>query len=94
MESLNLFLPIVLYILAAILLVILIILSLKFIRVIDKMEALADDVGNKLKTLNAFFNVIDSFTDKISIVSDKMVMMATSVLSKIFRKKRKDDKNE
>ena len=94
MEFLSMFLPIVLYFLASILLIILIVLSLKIIKVMNKLEVLTDDISRKVSSLNSFFNVIDNFTDKISLISDKMVVMATSLLSKIFGKKRKDDKDE
>ena len=94
MEFLNMFLPIVLYILLSILLVILIILGLRILRVIDKLELLADDVSSKVKSLNTFFNLIDNFTDKMSIFSDKIVMIATTLLSKLFNKKGKDDTDE
>ncbi len=94
MEFLSTFLPIVLYFLASVLLILLIILSLKLIIVINKVENLTDDATKKLKSLNSIFRVIDNFTDRIALINDRIVMTITSLLSRVFNRKRKDDNNE
>lgn len=94
MEILNELLPVLLYMLSSVLLIVLIILSLKIIRIVDKAEIVVNDVEKKVKSLNGFFAVLDKFTDKVSFLSDKMVLTITNVLSKIFERKRKDDNNE
>ena len=53
------FLPIVLYILGSILLVVLIILGVKLIITMNKIENVVDDINTKVKTLDGFFSVID-----------------------------------
>jgi hypothetical protein len=94
-EFLNILLPILLYITGVILLIILIIIGLKFIRTMNKVEGIVDDVDNKVKSLNGLFKVIDITTDKLSIFTDKGVDLITNILKTIFKKKkRKEKENE
>ena len=96
METLNIVMPVILYMLTSILIVILIILGIKLIRTVDKFNDLADNVTKKVNTLNGFFGLIDTVTDKVSFLSDRLVDSITSLISRIFTKKdkRKDDNNE
>lgn len=88
------FLEVMLYILSSILLVVLIILGIKMIITMNKIESVVDNITVKVNKLNGLFNVIDATTDKLSMVSDKMVDSISSLVSKIFeRKKRKEDDN-
>ena len=88
------FLEVMLYILSSILLVVLIILGIKMIITMNKIENVVDNITVKVNKLNGLFNVIDATTDKLSMVSDKMVDSISSLVSKIFeRKKRKEDDN-
>lgn len=85
-------LQIILYILGSILLAVLIILGIKLIITINKVNVIADDVYKKVKTLDGFFALVDYTTDKISTVSDKIVSFTTSLISKIFNKKESEEK--
>lgn len=94
MELLE-FLQILLYLLGSILLVVLIILGIKLIITMNKIEVVVDDISIKVGKLNGLFSVIDATTDKLSILSDKMVDAVSVLIRKIFRrKKRKDDIDE
>ena len=73
METLSTVMPIILYTLTSILVLILIVLSIKIIYTIDKINAIVDDVNKKVKSLNGFFNVIDMITDKVALLSDRTV---------------------
>lgn len=93
------FLPIVIYLLLIIVLIIGIILGVKTIITLDKLERIVDDIEEKLQTLNGFFHIIDYTTDKIALATDKMVDGVVSFVSKLlFSKKKnkteKDDENE
>lgn len=88
------FLPIVLYILGSILLVVLIILGIKLIITMNKIEDVVDDINTKVKTLDGFFSVIDFTTDKLAMLSDRVVETVTSFIKKIFRRKEDGKKNE
>ena len=91
MELLE-FLQILLYMLGSILLVVLIVLGVKLIITMNKIEVVVDDISIKVGKLNGLFSVIDATTDKLSMLSDKMVDAVSVLIRKIFkRKKRKDD---
>ena len=95
MENMVEFFPIVLYILGAILLVILIILGIKLIHTVDKTNMILDDAYNKTKSLNGIFAAIDSVTDTLSAVSDSLVGVVSSIVSKMLpKRKKKKDKEE
>lgn len=83
-------LPIILYILGSILLVILIILGIKLIITMNKIDNVVDDISGKVSSLNGFFSVIDFTTDKLSLISDKVVDSATSLINKIFKNRKEE----
>jgi len=89
MEEMISYFPIVLYVLGTVLLVILIILGIKLIHAIDKTNKILDDAYTKTKSLNGIFNAIDSVTDTLSAVSDSLVGVVTSAISKLFYRKKK-----
>lgn len=94
MELLE-FLQILLYMLGSILLVVLIVLGVKLIITMNKIEVVVDDISIKVGKLNGLFSVIDATTDKLSMLSDKMVDAVSVLIRKIFkREKRKDDIDE
>ena len=59
-------LPIILYVLGSILLVVLIILGIKLIITMNKIENVVDDINTKDKSLNGLFSVIDMTTDMLA----------------------------
>lgn len=80
-------LTVVLYVLGSILLVVLIILGIKLIITMNKIEVVVDDINKKVKTLDGFFSLVDTTTDKLAMLSDKFVDMTSSLVKKIFRRK-------
>lgn len=88
-------LPILLYILGSILLVVLIILGIKLIQTVDRANALLDDLEEKAKSLNGFFSVVDSFSNTIAVVGDRIVDGVSGMISSFFhRRKKKKEKYE
>lgn len=87
-------LPIVLYVLGSILLIVLIILGVKLIITMNKIENVVDDINNKVKTLDGFFSVIDFTTDKLAMLSDRVVDTITLFIKKVFRRKEDGNNNE
>ena len=85
------FLEVMLYILSSILLVVLIILGIKLIITMNKIENVVDDINNKVKSLNGLFSIIDYATDKLAMISDRFVDIISAVIKKIFV--RKEDKD-
>ena len=91
MEELLYYFPLVLYVLAAILLIVLIILGIKLINTINKTNIILEDAYNKTKSLNGLFNIIDSVTDTLSTVSDTLVASITNIVGKVFRRGKKKE---
>ena len=85
-EFLQVYLPIVVYILLIIILVIGIVIGFKAIKTLDKLDQVVDDV---------VFSLIDLTTDKIVLVTDKVVEGLSNVINKIFfNRKRRIKKDE
>lgn len=90
----NEVLPIILYVLGSILLVVLIVLGVKLIITMNKIENVVDDINTKVKSLNGFFSMIDYTTDKLALLSDRFVDIVSSLVKKIFARKEEKKKNE
>ena len=91
METLSTVMPIILYTLTSILVLILIVLSIKIIYTIDKINAIVDDVNKKVKSLNGFFNVIDMITDKVALLSDRTVDFISNLFTKVLSSRKKNN---
>ncbi len=94
METLSTVMPIILYTLTSVLVLILIVLSIKLIYTIDKINAVIDDVSNKVKSLNGFFSVIDMVTDKVALLSDRTVDFVSNIFTKILSGRKNNRKEE
>lgn len=91
---LQTFLPIIIYFLLIILLIIGIILGIRSIQTINKLDKVVDDVNDKVQSLNGIFNIIDFTTDKIVSITDKVVEGVSGLIGKIFKRKNKKIKEE
>ncbi|HAB66919.1 MAG TPA: hypothetical protein DCE23_06085 [Firmicutes bacterium] len=88
------FLPIIIYFLLIILLIVGIILGIRSIQTLNKIDRVVDDVNDKVQTLNGFFNLIDFTTDKIVSITDKVVEGVGGFIGSIFKRKHKIDDEE
>ena len=86
MVDINSFLTIVLGMLGSILLVVLIILGIKLINTITKVDKILDNVEVKLNSFDKIFNVVDVATDSMALLSDKIVEGIVLLIKKVFRK--------
>lgn len=84
----SLFLQLLLYILGSILLVVLIILGVKLIITMNKIENIVDDINGKVRSLNGIFSVIDMTTDKLALLSDKTISFISDMIKKVFNKRK------
>lgn len=89
------FLPIVIYILLIALLIVGIILGIKTIITMNKVEKVVDNVNEKVESLNSIFSIIDFTTDKIASFTDRVVDAASGLMSKFWfsRKVEKEKSN-
>ena len=90
----NVFLPIILYIVAIILLIILIMVGLRLIKILDKVDRIVDNIDEKVNTFNGAFAVLKRAADGVQSISDNFVFAATSAISKLFGKFRGNYKEE
>ena len=76
-EFMNLFLPIILYIVGIILLIVLIILGIKCIGILDKVDRVVDNIEEKVNTFNGAISIISKFSDGISSIVDSFIFVIT-----------------
>ena len=94
MQYLNEMLPIIIYFLLIVLLVVSIIVGIKLIFTITKVDELIDDVTEKLSSFDRLFNVINFTTDRFGVISETIISFITSKLKKLVKPKRKKTKRE
>lgn len=88
------FLPIIIYVLLIIVLLIGIVLAIKCLITLDKVEKVVDNVNDKIRTLDGVFNIIDGATDRIVLITDKVVEGLTTLIASIFKSKKDKEKVE
>ncbi len=89
------FLPIIIYVLLIIILLIGIVLAIKFLITLDKVEKVVDNVNDKVRALDGLFHIIDTTTDRVVLVTDKVIEGITSLIANLFvSKKSKKEKKE
>ena len=94
-SALQTILPIIIYILLIILINIGIILGIRSIQTLNKLDKVVDDVNDKVQSLNGIFSVIDFTTDKVVAITDKVIDGISGFAGRLFsRKNKKNDKEE
>ncbi len=89
-------LQIVIYVLLIILIAVAIVIGIKLIGTLNKVDALVDDVSKKVKTLDRVFEIIDVFNNKMSELGDTVVGFVSGGIRRLFknRKREKDNYDE
>lgn len=90
----NLVLPAILYLLAIALMVILIIIGLRIIKFMDKCDKIADDVEEKINSVNGAVAVVKKLSDGLDSITDSFLYNTSSLISRVFRKNKKYYKEE
>ena len=93
-EFLQVFLPLVIYILLIVALIVLIVVGFKFANFLDKINHVVDSVSDKVDSLNGIFHAIDFATDKVSEFSTVIVETVVSAVSKLLHRKKKIKEDE
>ena len=83
--TLNEVLPIILYILGSI---------LPCYCSEKSIKKVVDDINTKVSSLNGVFSIIDATTDKLALLSDRMVDGISLIIRKLFAKKNKKSKEK
>ena len=81
-----------LYVLGAVLLGSLIILVIKLVYSVNRINSILDSVERKMKTVDKAFGAVDRLVDSFSAVTDKVVDGIASGISKVFNHKKKKEK--
>ena len=87
--ELDVLLRIILYLLGSALLVVMIIIGVKFIIIMNRISSIVDEVEEKVKKLNSLFQIIDTITDRLSLISDKALDIISGIMGKLFKNKNK-----
>ena len=83
-----------LYVLGAVLLGSLIVLVIKLVYSVNRINSILDSVERKMKTVDKAFGAVDRLVDSFSAVTDKVVDGIASGISKVFNHKKKKNKIE
>lgn len=83
------YLQFLLYVLGAVLLGALIVLVVKLIYSVNKINVVLDNLERKIKTVDKAFNAVDRLVDSFSLATDKIVDGVANAISKIFSHKSK-----
>lgn len=87
----------VIYLLLIALIIIAIIIGIKFIQTLDKVNVLVDDVSEKVKAFNKLFEVINFANERMSMITEVLINFLTTGFKKIFKPKKmnkEDEENE
>ena len=87
-------LQIIIYVLLIILIGVAIVIGVKLIGTLNKVDALVDDVNAKVKTLDKVFEVIDMFNNKMSVLGDTVVGFVSGGIKRLFKNRKKDSYEE
>lgn len=83
-----------LYVLGTILLGALIVLVIKLVYSVNRINSILDNVERKMKTVDKAFGAVDKIVDSFSAVTDRVVDGVALGISKIFNHKKKKNKEE
>ena len=87
----NAFFLMLLCILGSILIVALIVLVVKLIFTVNRVNKMLDDVEVKVSKLDKMFDIVDVITDNMSLLSDKIVDTISNLIRKLFNKNGKEE---
>lgn len=93
MEFVNVFLPVLVYSLLSVLIVVLIVLGIRLLETVNRVNKLLDDVEKKMDSMNGLFNVMDFVTTKATVLTDTIASTIIGAVSNLV-KKRKQKKED
>ncbi len=92
--DINAFLLMLIGVLCSALLIVLIVLSVKLIHTINRVNKMLDDIDIKLSKFERAFRLVDILTDNMALISDKVVDGISYFIRKVFYKKEKGKEAE
>ena len=85
--TVNEILPVVLYILGAILLVALIVLTVKLTITVHKIDKIVDNITDKVTALDGVFSIVSAVSNKFTFITDKVVNIMYTLIEEITKRK-------
>ncbi len=86
------YLQFLLYVLGAVLLGALIVLVIKVVYSVNRVNSILDSVEHKMKTVDKAFGAVDRLVDSFSMVTDKVVDGIANGINKVFSHKKKKNR--
>ena len=83
-----------LYIALIILVIVFIVLGIRLIKTLKKVDGILDDVDEKMEKVDGVFNIIDKTTDVAVGISDRVVSKISGLIEWISKKKKGNDLDE
>lgn len=86
----------IIYALLIILITVAIIIGIRIIITLHKVDELLDDVTAKVHSLDRVFEIVDTFNNKMSLLGDSVIGFLSGGIKRIFkdRKKSVDEEEE
>ena len=89
METLTM----IIYALLIILIVVAILIGIRIIITLHKVDDLLDDVTAKVHSLDRVFEIVDTFNDKMSLLGDTVIGFVSGGIKRIFKDRKKSKKS-
>ena len=83
-----------LYIALIVLVIVFIVLGIRLIKTLKKVDTILDDVDEKMGKVNGVFDIIDKTTDVAVGVSEKIITRISGFIEGIFKRKKGNDLDE
>lgn len=80
-------LPVILYILGAVLLVALIVLTIKCTITVHKIDKIVDNINVKVTSLDGVFSIVNAVSNKFAFITEQVVNVIYSVIERISKGK-------
>lgn len=87
-------LSIILDSLLIVLVIVAIIIGIKLLDTLAKVDSILDSTKRKLDSLDTAFNFLDTINNKLTLITDTAISSILSVTKKIFKRKKEEDIDE
>lgn len=92
--DLNELLTVILYLSLIVLVIVFIVLGIKLMHTLKKVDIVLDDVNNKMAKVDGVFNIIDMTTDYAASIGDKIIGTISNIVNTLIGRKKGNDEDE
>ena len=94
MDTIILALQILLYLAGITILIVFSVVGVRVIKILDKTDAILDDVDDKVKSLDNLFDAVDKVGYGFNYLTTSIIKKANSIFPSVFNKKNKNRKDD